>query len=245
MSQHQGQWSWILKDAMLHNNMWQWGYNILIVKILGLIHAKNLQVQTPLIQTPMLKVKLLRSKSHDHGHSQRCLKMPSCTIFFFFFFFNYYAPVSQANWCNMTFTAGNLFPSHLCIGWPKSSPHQNSNPGPKIERQMTYPLCYPSPLVAQSYVAMSYNIKRLQLMQTENWHGQLFYLYSLAPLNSTVSNVLLTILYMILMTVIEYHNQLVVSAVLNHSDLKNIFTKLLANRASPSIIISSRRIITT
>ncbi len=37
-------------------------------------------------------------------------------IFFIFlkiiFVENHYAPVSQANWCNMTFTAGNLFPSH-------------------------------------------------------------------------------------------------------------------------------------
>ncbi len=31
------------------------------------------------------------------------------------FFFNHYSPVRQANWCNMTFTAGNLFPSHSCI----------------------------------------------------------------------------------------------------------------------------------
>ncbi len=35
--------------------------------------------------------------------------------FFSYFFLvkkNHYVPVSQANWCNMTFTAGNLFPSH-------------------------------------------------------------------------------------------------------------------------------------
>ncbi len=38
------------------------------------------------------------------------------------FFLNHHAPVSQANWCNMTFIAGNLYPSHSCIGWPKSSP---------------------------------------------------------------------------------------------------------------------------
>ncbi len=31
---------------------------------------------------------------------------------------NLYAPISQANWCNMTFTSGNLFPSHSCIGDP-------------------------------------------------------------------------------------------------------------------------------
>ncbi len=56
----------------------------------------------------------------------------------------HYAPVSQANWCNMTFTASNLFPSHSCFGWPKSSPHCDSNPGPHHERQMTYQLSYPS-----------------------------------------------------------------------------------------------------
>ncbi len=33
-----------------------------------------------------------------------------------FFRKNHYAPASQANWCNMTFTAGNLFSSHSCIG---------------------------------------------------------------------------------------------------------------------------------
>ncbi len=32
------------------------------------------------------------------------------------FFLNHYAPVSQANWCNVTFTTGNIFPSHSCIG---------------------------------------------------------------------------------------------------------------------------------
>ncbi len=47
----------------------------------------------------------------------------------------------------MTFTAGNLFPSHSCIGWPKSSPHWDSNLGPQLERQMTYQLSYPSPLL--------------------------------------------------------------------------------------------------
>ncbi len=58
---------------------------------------------------------------------------------------NHYAPVSQANWCNMTFTACNLFPSHSYIGWPESSSHRDSNPGPQRERQMTYQLSYPSP----------------------------------------------------------------------------------------------------
>ncbi len=60
------------------------------------------------------------------------------------FFFNHYAPVSQANLCNITFTAGNLFPSHWCIGWPKSSPHWDLNPDPQLERQTTYQLSFPS-----------------------------------------------------------------------------------------------------
>ncbi len=39
------------------------------------------------------------------------------------FFLNHYAPVSQANWCNMTFTAGNLFPSFMhLVTWVKPPP---------------------------------------------------------------------------------------------------------------------------
>ncbi len=37
-------------------------------------------------------------------------------------FLNHYAPVNQAKWCNMTFTAGNLFPSHSCIGVTQVKP---------------------------------------------------------------------------------------------------------------------------
>ncbi len=65
----------------------------------------------------------------------------------FFFKINHYALVSQANWCNMTFTADNLFPSHSCTGWPESRSHQDLNMGPQIERRMTYHLSYPSPLI--------------------------------------------------------------------------------------------------
>ncbi len=35
--------------------------------------------------------------------------------YYYFYFLNHYAPVSQANWCNMTFTAGNLFPSQIIL----------------------------------------------------------------------------------------------------------------------------------
>ncbi len=44
------------------------------------------------------------------------------TFFGFCFTKNHYAPISQANWCNMTFTAGNLFPSHTCIGVTRVKP---------------------------------------------------------------------------------------------------------------------------
>ncbi len=40
-------------------------------------------------------------------------------ILFILFFV---APVSQANWCNMTFTAGSLFPPHSCIGGTRVKP---------------------------------------------------------------------------------------------------------------------------
>ncbi len=39
-----------------------------------------------------------------------------CIPYGLFCFLNYYAPGCQANWCNMTFTASNIFPSHTCIG---------------------------------------------------------------------------------------------------------------------------------
>ncbi len=44
----------------------------------------------------------------------------------------------------MTFTAGNLFHTHSCIGWSESSPHRESNPGPQHEKHMTYQVGYPS-----------------------------------------------------------------------------------------------------
>ncbi len=56
-----------------------------------------------------------------------CLYYPA--VFVHNYFLNHYAPVSQANWCNMRFTAGHLFPSYSCIGRPESSPHRDSNPG--------------------------------------------------------------------------------------------------------------------
>ncbi len=43
-------------------------------------------------------------------------KIKCIIIIFFIYRKNHYAPVSQANWCNLTFTAGNFFPSHSCIG---------------------------------------------------------------------------------------------------------------------------------
>ncbi len=60
-------------------------------------------------------------------------------FFYFLNFFlkkNHYVPVSQANWSNVTsfFTDDNLFLYHSCIGWSESSPHQDLNPRPQIER---------------------------------------------------------------------------------------------------------------
>ncbi len=51
----------------------------------------------------------------------------------------------------MTFTYGNLFPSHSCIVLPESSPNWNSNPCPQHERQTIYQLSYPSPTLYYSY----------------------------------------------------------------------------------------------
>ncbi len=70
---------------------------------------------------------------------------PSPPQLFSFLLKTHYAPVSQANWCNMTFTAGSLFPSHSCIGWTEWSPHRDSNLVPQLERWTTYQLSYPTP----------------------------------------------------------------------------------------------------
>ncbi len=102
-------------------------------------------------------------------------------IFFFFFKFkfflleNHYAAVSQANWCNMIFTAGNLFPSHSCIGWPESSPHQDLNPCPQIERRTTYQLSYPSTIMSFIHALLLYNwyyesILHMVFQSTSNHH---------------------------------------------------------------------------
>ncbi len=66
--------------------------------------------------------------------------------FFGGFFYKNYTPVSQANWCNMTFTAGNLFPSHA-LGDPSQAPHWDSNPGLQLERRKTFQISYPSPVM--------------------------------------------------------------------------------------------------
>ncbi len=61
-------------------------------------------------------------------------------LHYFLSFFKYhYVPVNQANWCNMTFTVGNLSRE-----WPESSPHQDSILGPQHERWMANQLSYPS-----------------------------------------------------------------------------------------------------
>ncbi len=55
------------------------------------------------------------------------------------FFKTHYALVSQANWCNMTFTFVNFF--SLSLIWP----NWDSNPDTQHIRWMTNYLSYPSP----------------------------------------------------------------------------------------------------
>ncbi len=45
--------------------------------------------------------------------------------------------VNFTNWCNMTFTAGNLFPSHSCIGVTRVVSPLRYEPGPQHERWTT------------------------------------------------------------------------------------------------------------
>ncbi len=72
---------------------------------------------------------------------------------------NHYAPASQANWCNMTFTVGNLLPSHSCIGWPKSSTVQDLNQGPQHEKWITYQLSYLYPFLKNTiYYCIAFSI---------------------------------------------------------------------------------------
>ncbi len=78
----------------------------------------------------------------SYFHDTVTFHFDSNTNLYFFFLENHDAPVSQANQCNMTFTAGNLVLSHSCIGWPKSRLHWDSNLGPRIERRTTYQLSY-------------------------------------------------------------------------------------------------------
>ncbi len=84
-----------------------------------------------------------------------------CFCFCFFVFLNHYALVNQANWCNITFTFGNLFPSHSYFGWPKSSPHRDLNQGSQIERQLTYQVSHPSPslllIIVNNYFLVNIN----------------------------------------------------------------------------------------
>ncbi len=48
-----------------------------------------------------------------------------CHCLFSFFFLYHYVPVRQANWCNMTFTVGNLLPSQCQC-------HSSQNPNVKV-----------------------------------------------------------------------------------------------------------------
>ncbi len=71
-----------------------------------------------------------------------CITCMHYVLFFLVFFKNHYAPVSQASWCNMTFTA--LI--HALV-WPNSCPRQDLNTGLQHERQTTCQLSYPPPIM--------------------------------------------------------------------------------------------------
>ncbi len=54
----------------------------------------------------------------------------------------------QVNWCNKTFTAGNLFPSHSCIGVIWVKPPLAFKPGTRVlqdKRRTTYQMSHPPP----------------------------------------------------------------------------------------------------
>ncbi len=67
----------------------------------------------------------------------------------------------------MTFTAGNLFPSHSCIGWPESSPTGIRTLVLQLERQTIYQLSYPCPHI-YNYLLLSFFIVVFpQMFETE------------------------------------------------------------------------------
>ncbi len=95
-------------------------------------------------------------------------------LFLLFYFKNNYAP----QWCNMTFTAGNLFPSHSSIGWHESSTHWDSNLGLQQERQMTCQLSYFSPWCSSPRTWMGSFFSDFDLLKvTGSHHGFFFFLW--------------------------------------------------------------------
>ncbi len=90
------------------------------------------------------------------------------TPFNFNSFFNHYAPVSQANWSNMTFTAGNLFPSHSCIGWSESSLHWDLNPCPEIESLPRLRLDVYKVRLLTCWIVFRYHIQFQHLSKNQN-----------------------------------------------------------------------------
>ncbi len=72
-----------------------------------------------------------------------------CNFIYFFCILweKHYAPVSQANWCNMTFTAGNLFTSHSCIDVTQVKPEPGFKPGPSMRGGQLTKRAIPAPIV--------------------------------------------------------------------------------------------------
>ncbi len=105
------------------------------------------------------------------GYTCWHLVVKVCFIYFYFF---KSLCTSQDNWCNMTFTAGNLFSSHSCIGWPESNPQQDSNPGPQLEKWTTYQLSYPSLLVKVCTTITTVSMAVLCTYSHKSWIFVLF-----------------------------------------------------------------------
>ncbi len=80
------------------------------------------------------RLPLKNDSNKNHIHFALYLVWVSCYVwlvpqrFFIIIKKNHYASVSQASWCNMTFTAGNIFTSHSCICVTRVKPHRDLNP---------------------------------------------------------------------------------------------------------------------
>ncbi len=79
-----------------------------------MFNTRGTKVENKLLQLGFLFLIFACEKTIEILHCLIRLTLLLCGFFCGFVY--HYARVSQANWCNMTFTADNLFPSHTCIG---------------------------------------------------------------------------------------------------------------------------------